>query len=147
MAEGELGVRDLALAALAPQLPRRLNDQEDAVRAGVGVGEATACGVHWEVASGGGALASQEIDGFAPAAEPKALQGQQDCIGKGVVDQGQVKVAVGHAGHAEGCGACLPGDERGQAWHLADHAVVVALARAEDPRGAASSGPAPSPAW
>ncbi len=49
---GQPGAGDLALAALAAELAHGLDEEEDAVHTGVGVGEAAAVGVEGEVAAG-----------------------------------------------------------------------------------------------
>ncbi len=64
-----LGIRDLPVAALAPELACSFQEEEHAVHAGVTVGEASAVGVHGEVTAGSGALVGDEVGAFAPAAE------------------------------------------------------------------------------
>src|SRR3990170_4551922 len=101
---GELRVRDLAVAALAAELADGFDEEEDAVHAGVGVGEAAAVGVEGEVAAGGGALAGDEGAAFAGLAEAERLQGDEGGVGEGVVDFDDVDVLVADAGHLEGEG-------------------------------------------
>ena len=62
----QLWVVELAVAGLAAQLPHGLDDEEDAVHAGVGVAEAAAAGVQREVAAGGGPLPRHEVWALAP---------------------------------------------------------------------------------
>src|SRR3990172_1203253 len=57
---GQAGAGDLALAALPAELADGLDEEEDAVHAGVGVGEAAAVGVEGELAAGGGAPAGHQ---------------------------------------------------------------------------------------
>ena len=52
MRDRGFGVLHLADAALAAQLPHRLDQQEQAVHAGVAVGEAAAIGVDRQLAAG-----------------------------------------------------------------------------------------------
>ena len=89
-----LGARDLPVSALASQLPGGLQQEEHAVHAGVAVGKSAAVGVHWEVAAGCGALVGDEVGALAPSAEAEGLQGDEDRVGEGVVDHGEVDVGV-----------------------------------------------------
>src|SRR5260221_12539285 len=67
--ERDLGILDLARPALAAQLTRRLRQQEQAVHAGVAVGEPAAIGVEREGAARRGALPGAEAAAVAAAPE------------------------------------------------------------------------------
>src|SRR5262245_1221551 len=84
--EGGLAIGDLARAALAAQLPHGLDQQEQAVHAGVAVGEAAAVGVDGEAALGPDPPALDEGAALALPAEAEVLQEQDRVDGEGVVE-------------------------------------------------------------
>src|SRR3954451_5607353 len=96
--EGDLGVLDLARAAVPPELADRLDQQEDPEHAGVGVGEPAATGVEREVAADGGALAGDEPAALTLGAEAEVLELDEGGVGEGVVELRDVDV-----------GRCQPG--------------------------------------
>ena len=87
-----LGVRHLPVAAFTPQLPCSFQQKEHPIHAGVAVGETSSVGVHGEIAAGSRALVGNEVGALAPAAEAERLQRDEDCIGEGVIDHGEVYV-------------------------------------------------------
>src|SRR6267142_2324249 len=90
--ERALGLRDLARAALAPELARRLDDREDAVHAAVGVGEPAAVGVDRELAAGGRAPLREEVHALAPLGNAERLEHEGRARGEGVVEHDVVEV-------------------------------------------------------
>ena len=94
LTQASLALGDLALAAFAAELAGGFDEEEHAVHAGVGVGEAAAVGVHREVAAGGGALAGDEGAAFAGLAEAEGFEGDERGVGEGVVDLDDVDVVV-----------------------------------------------------
>src|SRR5687768_11672800 len=98
---GQAGIRDLALATFASELAGGFDEEEDAVHAGVGIGEAAAVRVEREVAAGGRALAGDEGAALAGLAEAERFQRDERGVGEGVVDFHDVDVFVVDAGHRE----------------------------------------------
>ena len=122
-------VGDLAGAALAAELPRGLDDGEDAVHAAVGVGEAAAVGVDGQAAAGVGAAGLEEAHALAGLAEAQRLQHERRAGGEGVVEHHVLEVLRGDPGHRE---RLLAGQPRGLAArevaHLGHHDVLGGLA-------------------
>ena len=73
----DLGVGDLALAALAPQLAHRLDEQEHPVHAGVRVREPAAVRVHRQRAARAELAVLDERAALALGAEAEVLEVQQ----------------------------------------------------------------------
>src|SRR5438132_3231172 len=132
---GKFGIRDLALAAFTSELPGGFDEEEHAVHAGVGVGEAPAGGVEREVTAGGGALPGDEGAPLTGPAEAEGFQSDEGSVGKGVVDLDDVDVFVADAGHREGARAGDGGGGRCEVGHVHDRLVRCGFARAEDPDG------------
>src|SRR5499427_9078278 len=100
---------DLARPALAAELAGGLDQGEDAVHAGVAVGEAAAVRVHRKVASWCRPLAAYERARLAAAAEAEGLQGEQDRDGEAVVQLDNVDIGGRQPGHRERRGAAVDG--------------------------------------
>src|SRR5580692_8047679 len=82
----DLAVLHLAGAAFAAQLTDRLDQQEQAVHAGMAIGQPAAIGVDGETALGGDASAADEGPAFALLAEAEILQEQNGVDREGVVE-------------------------------------------------------------
>src|SRR3546814_14480651 len=78
--DGDLGAGDLAVAALAAELADRFDQDEHAVHAGVGVGEATAVGVRGQGATGAEAPVGDEVAALALGTDAEVLQGHQPSV-------------------------------------------------------------------
>ncbi len=84
--------RDLARAAFAAQLPHRLDQQEQAVHAGVAIGQAAAVGVDRQAAAGRDAAALDEAPAFALRAEAEIFEEQDRVDRERVVELDDVDV-------------------------------------------------------
>src|SRR5690606_30523214 len=98
----DLGARDLALAGLGAQLPDRLDDEEDAVHAGVHARQSAAIGVDRQAPARRNGAALHERPAFALAAEAEVLQEQQGIDGESVVQLDHVDIVHAQPGHVEG---------------------------------------------
>src|SRR5262249_29419102 len=134
VADREARVRDLSRPALAPQLPRRLDDEEDAAHAGMVRGEAAAVGGPGERAAETDPAAADEAAALARSAEAEALERGEDGDRVRVVDHREVDVGVARAGAGEGERARLA---RRDVEQVAPAALGVAdrLGTAEDHHG------------
>ena len=90
-------IGDLARAAFAAQLPRRLDQQEQAVHAGVAIGEAAAIGVDRQAAAGRDAAAGDKAAAFALRAEAEILEEEDRVDREGVVELDDIDVLRGRA--------------------------------------------------
>src|SRR5690606_10857072 len=126
-----LTIRNLALVALAAELPCRLDQQQDAVVAGVTVREATATGVERERPTRSDGSALYEGTAFALGTEAQVVQEHDGRDREAVVELRHVDVLRGHSGHLEGLLARLDRGGRRVIRHARNPAVADGLAGAE----------------
>src|SRR5207302_7956427 len=86
---------------LSPQLPGRLDQQEDAPHARVAGGEAATVGVRRQLTAHAELAVGHEGAAVALLAEAQALERQEDHAGEGVVQLTYVDVVRGDAGPTE----------------------------------------------
>src|SRR5574337_275644 len=129
VAEGDLGILDLARAALAPELPHALDQREDPEDAGVAEGEAAALGVRGKGPARRRALARDEGPALALLAEAQVLERQEDRDRERVVDLRHVNVVVAESRHLKRAGPGEGGAGHGEVGHLAHDLVRVGLAQ------------------
>src|SRR4051812_34833649 len=84
--QGQLAVGHLRFAALAAQLPRRLDEQEDAAHAGMARAEAAAVGVQRELVAERQRAALHESAALALGAEAEVFEHQQGSDGETVIE-------------------------------------------------------------
>src|SRR5579875_620481 len=134
MSDGGARAFHLAWATLTAQLPRSLDEQENAVHTRMTVGKPTTVGIHWKWSAWRGTLPADERAALAASTETQRLQREQDRDRKRVVDLNHIDFGRSETGHSEGC---LPRGNgslvRGQIGHIRDRIVGMRLPVPKNP--------------
>src|SRR5690606_26864834 len=99
--DGDLRAGDLPFAAFAAQLPRGVDDEEDAVHARMHAGQAAAVGVDRQLPARRDRAVGNEAAAFAFRAEAEVFEEQDRVDRERVVQLDDVGILRGYPGHLE----------------------------------------------
>src|SRR5919202_781103 len=129
--EGDVNIRLLALAALAPNLAYCLNEEQEPVHPRMVVRQSPTVRVHRELPTWGDPTSRDERSALSLLAEPEILQEQHRIDRKGVVQHRYVHVSRTKLRHLERSRPGLGSGSDGKIRHLGDVAVPMCLPRPE----------------
>src|SRR4029077_404594 len=102
MRDRGLAIGDLPRAALAAQLPRRLDQQEEAVHAGMAIRKPAAIGVDRQAAAGRDAATLDKRAAFSLGAETEILEKEDRVDREGVIELDDIDILGAEPRHRVG---------------------------------------------